>query len=101
MEFMKMTEKLEIEIKRYVYEQLQHDLEKRNKDIADNNKFDMSQYIGLLLERECARREYDELENRLYALAGKLQGLENSIEGKRAKSLFNIDELIQIKQSGK
>ena len=101
MELMKMNEKTEIEIKPHVYEQIQHDLEKRNKELSGNKKLDMSQYINLLLERECVKREYDELENKLYYLAGKLQALENSIEGKRAKSLFTIDDVTQIKQSGK
>lgn len=95
MEFMTMTEKIEIEIKPHIYEKIQHDLDERNKELAGDRKLNESQYMSLILERHYVEKEYVEVYNKLYALQGKLQGLENSINGKRAKSLFKIDEMLE------
>lgn len=92
---MTMTEKIEIEIKPHIYEKIQHDLDERNKELSPDKQLNECQYISLLLEKQYVEREYDELYNKLFALQGKLQGLENSIKGKRAKSLFKIDTMLE------
>lgn len=89
-----MTSKIEIEIETHTLDKINKDLQERNKDLDDNKKFDLSQYVGLILERLYVEKEYEIQHLKLYALAGKLQALENSIAGKKAKKLFEIDDVI-------
>ena len=98
MELTAMTEKIEIEIKSHVHKQIQHALDERNKELKPDRQLNEGQYISLLLERHFTEKEYDELYNKLSFIKGKLQGLENSIEGKKAQTLFTIDELIERSQ---